>query len=447
MNAVFVIADDGTRLMPTHSAKARNLLKLGKAIIYKHKPFTIQLTYYAPHNVQPIEITVDSGYAHIGFSVKSEKHEYISDQYDLLPNEVERHNDQRKYRRTRRNRLRYRKPRWKNRRIEKGWLAPSLIHKIENHVNLIKKHIDVLPVDDISIECGQFDRQLMKAIAEGKPLPTGTDYQQGEQYMYDTLKEAIFSRDNYTCQICKKTPWKDGIKLHRHHIGYWQGDRTNRMSNLLTVGSCCHTPKNHQPGGKLYGLKRKVSNMAPAAFMNSVKFEIYRRVKEFGIPTHITYGAETKRIRNTRNIGKTHADDAYCIGRFHPKHRCRTKYYKKRRRNNRILTKFYDAKYIDSRDEKIRTGKELFNGRTNRNHKLDTENLHQYRKQKVSNGRVTTRKQHYSIQPGDVVIYQNKRYVSKGCQHYGEWVVLKNFKSVAIKNVIVLKYASGWIEY
>lgn len=445
MNTVFVLADDGTKLMPTHSVKARHLLKSGKAIIHSYKPFTIQLTYQTTKNVQSIEVTVDTGYGYIGLSVKSDKHEYISNQYDLLPDEVEHHNNQRKYRRTRRNRKRYRESRFNNRKTPDGWFTPSLQHKIENHVSLIKKYIDVCPVDDISVECGQFDTQVLKAIQEGKPIPQKKDYQHGEQYGYDTLKEAVFSRDNYTCQICKKTPWKDGISLHRHHIGYWHNDRTNRMSNILTVGSCCHTPKNHQPGGKLYGLKTKVSNMAPAAFMNAVKYEIYRQVSQLGIPTHITYGAETKRTRKMLNIGKTHADDAYCIGKHHPKHKTETQHFKKRRRNNRVLSKFYDAKYIDSRDGEKRSGKELSNGRTNRNHNRDTENLHQYRQQKVSKGRTSIRKQHYTIQPGDVVLYQGKKYICGGCQHYGEYVQLQGYKSVPVKKVTIKQRAGGWI--
>lgn len=34
----------------------------------------------------------------------------------------------------------------------------------------------------------------------------------------------------------------------------------------------------------------------------------------------ITYGAETKMRRNERNIEKTHANDAYVMGKFQPKH-------------------------------------------------------------------------------------------------------------------------------
>jgi hypothetical protein len=42
------------------------------------------------------------------------------------------------------------------------------------------------------------------------------------------------------------------------------------------------------------------------------------------------------------------------MGEFHPKHRHQEEHFKKRRRNNRVLSKFYDAKYLDVRDHTIK---------------------------------------------------------------------------------------------
>ena len=444
METVFVIANDGSKLMPTNTVKARKLIRAGKAVIEKHTPFTIRLVYESLKNIQPVEIGVDTGYKHIGLSVKSEKHEYISAQYDLLKDEVKHHNDNKKYRKARRNRLRYRKPRFYNRNKPKGWLAPSLKNKADTHVRLIKSYYDVCPVNAIYIECGQFDTQVIKAIKEGNPIPYGKAYQRGEQYGYDTLREALFSRDKYTCQICKRTPWKNNISLHRHHIGYWKNDRTNRMNNLLTVCNFCHTKKNHQPGGALYGLKSKTPNMAGAAFMNTVKNNIYQQISEFCDNTYITYGTVTKHVRRQLNIGKTHADDAFCIGMIHPKHRSKTSYYEKRRRNNRILSTFKDAKYIDSRDGSVKSGKQLSSGRTNRNHDRDSENLHIYRQCKKKKGFFSVRKRHYSIQSGDIIMYQGKKYISKGCHVNGTKVKFSNGNSILVKKVTVISHAGSW---
>ena len=129
---VCVLSNSGERLMPTFRlGKVRRLLKDRKAKIVKHHPFTIQLLYDSKTNTQPIEICEDVGYNYIGISVKSESHEYVSAQYDTLQEEKEHHDDCRMHRRTRRNRLRYRKPRFDNRKRGEGWLAPSLKHKKE----------------------------------------------------------------------------------------------------------------------------------------------------------------------------------------------------------------------------------------------------------------------------------------------------------------------------
>ena len=147
--AVYVISKDGERLMPTvRYGKVRHLLKEGKAIMYSRKPFVIQLTYdVTPHN-QPIEICVDTGYEHVGVSVKSESREYMSAQYDLLPDEKKKHDTQSKNRRNRRNRKRYRKARFDNRRASKkpGWVAPSLKNKADRHVDIIKRIVAAAPV-------------------------------------------------------------------------------------------------------------------------------------------------------------------------------------------------------------------------------------------------------------------------------------------------------------
>ena len=77
MRDVFVIADNGTRLMPTSRYRARKLLNAGKAVIYKYQPFTIRLGQASQRNTQPIELCIDTGSEHIGIYVKSEKHGYI----------------------------------------------------------------------------------------------------------------------------------------------------------------------------------------------------------------------------------------------------------------------------------------------------------------------------------------------------------------------------------
>lgn len=450
---ICVIAQNGMRLMPTTNIKkVRKLLKNKRAKIIAHEPFTIQLLYKSEINTQPIEIGVDAGYQTIGVSVKSEKHEFISAEYELLKDETERHHDRRMYRQARRNRLRYREPRFNNRKASKkeGWLAPSIENKMQRHIDLIDKYIKYMPITSVTIETAQFDTQLVEAIELGKAVPTGEDYQHGERYFYDTLREAVFSRDDHCCQICKKSAIDDNVILKIHHLGYRKGDRSNRLNNLLTVCDKCHTPKNHKEGGKLYDLKPKLHQYKGMAFMNSVKWQIYNELKKkyIDIDVYLTNGVSTKRTRNDRNISKTHANDAYCIGSFFPKHRTPTLYYKKKRRNNRILSKFYDAKYIDIRDNSIKSGQQLSTNRTNRSTpRNNPNNERMFRSQKVRKGHLSIRKKHYSLQPHDIVLYNNNKYHVKGIQNKGAYVsLLTDGKPLVVKTTMVIPvyHCGGW---
>ena len=172
---------------------------------------------------------------------------------------------------------------------------------------------------------GNFDTQVLKAVEEGKPLPQGSDYQYGERYGIATLREAVFLRDGYKCQCCEKTV-KDGAILHVHHIKYRSQGGTNRMSNLITVCDKCHTPQNHKPGGKLWNWKPKLAEFKGASYMTSIRWMLYNEVTAL-LPNrsiHITYGAKTKESRRELDIEKSHVNDAYVMGLFHPKHRTTT---------------------------------------------------------------------------------------------------------------------------
>lgn len=445
---VAVLSNSGIRLMPTSNCKARKLLKKNRAKIYQYRPFTIQLLDREKGDVQPIEFKCDTGYFHVGVSIASQKHEYVSAQFDLLRDETERHNDCRKYRRQRRNRLRYRKVRFDNRKATKpkGWLAPSIRHKMESHIEIFRMYNTVIPITTAVLEMGQFDTQVLKAIEEGVEPPVGCDYQHGERYGIATLREAVFARDCYICICCGRS-LKDGAILHVHHMGYRHGDRSNRLSNLATVCEKCHTPASHKEGGALYDLKPRLKNFKGATFMTTVRWQLFGLLKDQlpNVEFHITYGVMTKEARRILHIPKSHSNDAYLMGSFRPKHRAKEELWKKRRRNNRILEKFYDAKYMDSRDGKKKSGQQLFCGRSKRNKNTNTENLHIYRAKKVSKGRRSIRRNYYSLRPGDTVLFQGSKCKVIGVQNHGDYVKLTNGKVVAIKKVVCLNHCNGWV--
>ena len=441
----FVLAEDGTRLMPTDIRHARRLLKKKEAVIAGHKPFTIQLTRPSEHHVQPIEFCCDTGSEHIGVSIKSEKHEFVHSQYDNLKDEKRRHANRLKMRRARRGRKRYRKARFDNRKKDKGWIAPSLENKEQNHLRIAEKYNKVCPIIQATIEVGSFNTAAMKEYEETGNVLEGKDYQHGPRYGYASLREAVFYRDGYKCRCCKKGI-KKGAILRIHHLGYRNGDRSNRMGNLITVCTECHTAANHKPGGKLYDWKPKVKPLKDAAFMNIVRWKLYNDMKETfpDWKISITYGAETKMRRNERNIEKTHANDAYVMGEFQPKHRQKEQVFVKQRRHNRILQKFHDAKYRDIRNGKKKSGSALSCGRTNRSEsRRSDKNQRIYRANKVKKGSVSIRTQQYEIRPNDQVLIDGKWQVTSGVHNNGTRCIIHK-KSISLDKVKGIHHCGGW---
>ena len=426
VNVVFVISKEGKPLMPTKNhAKVRILLKHKKAKVIRRKPFTIQLLYETTTYTQPITLGIDSGYSYIGFSAITEKEELICGEVKLLQGISERLKERAMYRRVRRNRLRYRKPRFNNRKRKEGWLAPSIQHKLDSHIRFIQKLKEILPITDIVVEVANFDTQKIK-----NPNIEGIEYQQGEQKGFWNIREYVLYRDNYTCQLCGK----QNVPLEVHHIGYWIPDRTDRPDNLITLCIKCHTPKNHQEGGKLWGMKPKSKPLKEATFMSTIRWKLVNTLN-----CKHTYGYITKSKRITLGLEKTHYNDAFCIAGGTNQKKVTPILFEQIRRNNRSLEKFYDAKYVDTRTGKILSGQELFSGRRCRNKNLNSENLHKYRGHKQSKGRRSIRTQRYFYQPKDIVTYDRKQYIVKGIQNKGSYIKLEGL-SKPVKVELVKPY-------
>ncbi len=419
--------------MPTNRhGKVRILLKEKKAKVVQNNPFTIQLLYESKEYTQPISLGIDSGYTYIGYSAITEGTELISGEVELLSGQSERLKKKAMYRKQRRQRLRYRKPRFDNRAIPKGWLAPSIQHKLDSHIRFIEKLKKILPITNITIEVASFDTHKLK-----NPSVSGEDYQNGEQKDFFNLREYIFHRDNHTCQVCgaKDKP------LEVHHIGFWKGDRSNRPANLLAACITCHVPANHLEGAKLWGLKPSNKGFKEATFMTMVRWRLVNLLN-----CNHSYGYVTKSKRIELGLDKSHANDAFVIAGGENQVRSEKTNFKQVRRNNRSLEKFYDAKYIDIRTGKKVSGQDLFSGRRCRNKSLNTENLHKFRGKKLSKGRRSIRQKRYFFQPNDLVKLGNTVYAVRGTHNKGSRVILKETgKSIKVELLTPHKFMSGLV--
>ncbi|GAB1540664.1 hypothetical protein NUACC21_33330 [Scytonema sp. NUACC21] len=426
---VYVVNKYGLPLMPTSPRRARLLLKESKAKIYSRNPFTIQLIYGSSGYTQPGNLGIDAGYQNIGYSVVNEKEELIGGEVRMLKGMSERLTERKKYRFQRRNRKRYRAPRFDNRRRKDNWLAPSIQHKLDTHDKIIDKIRSVVPVKKVAIEVASFDIQKIKD-AEIQ----GVGYQQGEQYGFDNLREYILHRDQHKCQNLNCKNKEINPILEVHHLGFWREDRTDRPANLITLCDKCHASKNHQKSGFLYGWEPKLKSFKGETFMTSVRWRLTNDGQYSS-----TYGYITKGVRREFKIEKSHHNDAFVIagGTIHK--RVESLILEQIRRNKRSMEQFYDAKYIDARDGSTKSGSELSSGRRTRNKQKNGEDLRLYRQRKVSKGQRRIKKYRYRYQPKDLVQFEGKVYEVVGMQNLGTGVKLKNYPGVKNKVVNVNK--------
>lgn len=295
----------GDPLMPCTQKKARILLKEGKAVIYKYDPFTIQLTYATGETKQDCHIGIDTGSKHIGMAITSENKVLFKGEIELRQDVKSNIDTKHIYRRSRRNRkTRYRQPRFLNRKRSDKWLPPSLQNRVDHTFHWIDTFCSLVSDPILHIEVGKFDTAKMI-----NPEINGVDYQHGQTYGFFEERYFVFARDNYTCQCCGKS--KDKI-LQTHHIIYRSNGGTDRVDNLITVCTDCHTSKNHQKGGILYKWQeqhKKVKQYKEPPFMNAIRKRIFARYPN----AHTTYGSETPPHRKELGLEKTHYNDAITI--------------------------------------------------------------------------------------------------------------------------------------
>lgn len=328
---VFVLNQRGKPLMPTTPSKARKLLKANKAKVVKREPFTIQLLTATGEAKQDITLGVDAGSKKIGLSATTDKEELFSAEVELRNDIVDLLSTRRQNRRTRRNRkTRYRPARFNNRvrSKNKGWLAPSIEHKIDTHLKVVSRIHEILPISKIIVEVASFDIQKIK-----NPDIEGEQYQQGEQLDFWNVREYVLFRDGHKCQ--GKKGCKNNI-LNVHHI---ESRKTggNSPSNLITLCEDCH--KAYHDGKLKLDLKRNRS-FRDAAFMGIMRWAFYNKLKELYPNVKMTYGYITKNTRIKNNLPKEHRIDALCItGNPNVKRLDNWYYIKQTRKHNRQIHK------------------------------------------------------------------------------------------------------------
>ena len=305
---------------------------------------------------------MDAGSKHIGLSASTETKELLAWDVQCRTDIPELISTRREARQARRNRkTRYRAPRFKNRARssqnqvhpeqkdaqykQKGWLAPSVEHKIDTHLNRITAVQKILPVTKIVVETASFDTQKLK-----NPEISGIEYQQGEQMGFWNVREYVLFRDNHECQHCHGQTKDPILNVH-----YLESRKTggNSPSNLTTLCETCHKEYHAKiKAGKIKGpkdfkLPEQAESYRDAAFMGIMRSTLLERLKKANPNIEVvnSYGYLTKNKRIELGLAKEHYNDAYCIAgnlKARPLDKCL--YLKKIRRHNRQIHKFNFSK-------------------------------------------------------------------------------------------------------
>ncbi|MET8047336.1 RNA-guided endonuclease IscB [Streptosporangium sp. NPDC005286] len=319
---VFVLDRHGHPLDPCHPARARRLLAAGRAVVVRHTPFVIRLKdrSAADSVVAGVQVGIDPGSKHTGLAVFTGHDGSRTGRYAIRLDHRgalirDRLTSRAAYRRGRRSRnLRYRAPRFLNRTKPKGWLAPSLRHRVETTVSWVVRLTRWAPVTAVHVERVAFDTH---ALSAGRPLE-GVEYQQGTLAGYE-VREYLLAKWGRACAYCGK----QDVPLNIDHIHPRSRGGSDRISNLTLACVRCNQAKNATPIEEfLKGrpallariLRQAKAPLRDAAAVNATRWALWRALEATGLPVHTASGGRTKWNRSRTGAPKSHTLDALHVG-------------------------------------------------------------------------------------------------------------------------------------
>jgi len=316
---VFVLNTNRRPLSPCHQARARELLKKGKAAVFRRVPFTIILKYVPCGDPTEVKVKIDPGSKTTGMALVMKRRgmdEVVwASELQHRGLEVKAKLDKRRaIRRARRSRkTRYRPARFLNRRRKEGWLPPSLESRVNNVVTWVRRLCRWAYVGGLSMELVKFDTQAMQ-----NPEVSGTEYQRGTLFGYE-IREYLLEKWGRRCAYCGA---KD-VPMEVDHIVPRSRGGSDRISNLTLACHTCNQRKGNRPIEEF--LRRKpevlekvrVQAKAPlrdAAAVNATRFALLERLRATDLPVECGTGGRTKYNRTAQGYPKKHWIDAACVG-------------------------------------------------------------------------------------------------------------------------------------
>jgi 5-methylcytosine-specific restriction endonuclease McrA len=321
----FVLDRNRKPLAPCRMARARILLKLGRAAVFRRYPCTILLKdrWVEDSPVHEHRIKIDPGSKTTGVAIVQEETGRvvaavaIEHRGQAIKASLKDRSALRRGRRQRK--TRYRKPRFDNRTRREGWLPPSLESRVADVLTWVGRLLRFCPITAASRELVRFDLPQIE-----DPAIAGVEYQQGTLAGYE-LREYLLEKDDRTCASCDKTD----VPLQVEHLVPRSRGGTDRVSNLTLACAPCNTTKGNTPVEDF--LRRDPDRLAKvlrdakrpltaATAVNAPRWELFRRLKAAGLPVACGSGGRTKFNRTTRGLPKAHWRDAACVGASTPGH-------------------------------------------------------------------------------------------------------------------------------
>lgn len=318
MSRILVVDQERNPLMPTTPARARLLLKTGKAATLRRFPLVLILKETRPAaTVEPLRVKLDPGSKTSGIAVVNDRTGEVVWAAELTHRSQAIHEVlQRRasVRRSRRQRhTRYRQARWRNRRRPKGWLAPSLHSRVHHLLTWVKRLSRWCPSGALSLELVRFDMALLQ-----NPDPEGLDYQRGTLFGTE-VRQYLLAKWEHRCAYCAA----GDCPLEIDHVQPRTRGGSDRVANLVIACHRCNQAKadhliedflRDRPEVLERVQAQRKAPLKDAAAVNSTRWALYHQLKALGQPLETGSGGLTKWNRLKRALPKAHWIDAAAVG-------------------------------------------------------------------------------------------------------------------------------------
>jgi 5-methylcytosine-specific restriction endonuclease McrA len=315
--------------MPCTEKRATKLLACGRVRVHHLVPFVIRIVDIEVNScvLQPLSVKLDPGSKFTGIALVREVEATAPDTGEITSGvavlnlfelmhrgrQISEALTARRQMRRRGN-LRYREPRFLNRKNKgKGWLAPSLQHRVDTTMAWVGRIRRWAPITAIASELVRFDLQLMQNAEV-----SGVAYQQGTLAGFE-VREYLLEKFGRKCVYCDA---KD-VPLQVEHIHPKARGGSNRVSNLTLACGACNAKKAArdikeflatEPARLARILAQVKKPLKDAAAVNSTRWALVQALKATGLPVETGTGGRTKFNRTQLDIPKSHALDAVCVG-------------------------------------------------------------------------------------------------------------------------------------